>query len=402
MNKPILSLDVSKRSSCAATYLSMHEPFKKPVSVPHSPEGLAILLDRLRNMEYLTGQRPQVILESTGNYSKPITHCLQEAGYSVIVLNPIQTYQQKRRSIRKVKTDSVDAKRIAEIYYLQKLDAQVPIDPDIAELRTLYRHYDGFNTLFIETQLKFQSVLELVFPYYSGVFSNLCGDSSLILLAAFPTPDDVLSATKGEILPFLRSKCQRKGWENHIYSKLLAAARASLPYKVSQHSNVRVLREYISILLTQKGHLASLRDQIVAAAKEISVYDLLNTIPGVGGINAAIILAEIEDASKFPSDHQLTAYAGLDASVFESGKFKASKNKISKRGSGHLRRVLVQATMAGIRKTKKGPINPLLNAYYSKKVAEGKPKMVALVATANKLLRIIYGMWRKNEPFKLN
>lgn len=124
MSKPVLSLDVSKRSSYAATYLSMHEQFKKPISVPHSPEGLEILLDRLRNMEYLTGERPQVILESTGNYSKPITHSLQEAGYEVIVLNPIQTYQQKRRSIRKVKTDPVDAKRIAEIFYLQKLEAQ--------------------------------------------------------------------------------------------------------------------------------------------------------------------------------------------------------------------------------------------------------------------------------------
>lgn len=402
MSKPVLSLDVSKGSSYAATYLSMHEPFKKPISIPHSPEGLAILLDRLRDMEYLTGQRPQVILESTGNYSKPITHSLQEAGYSVIVLNPIQTYQQKRRSIRKVKTDPIDAKRIAEIYYLQKLDAQVPINPDIAELRTLCRHYDAFNNLHVETQLKFQSLLELIFPCYPNVFSNLCGDSSLILLAAFPTPDDVLAATKEEIISFLSSKYQRKGWEDHVYLKLLTAARACLPYKVSQHSNVRVLREYISTLLTQKGQLACLRDQIVAAAKDIPVYHLLNTIPGVGGITAAVILAEIEDASKFHTDHQLTAYAGLDASVFESGKFKAAKNKISKRGSGHLRRALVQAAMAGVRKTKKGPINPLLNQYYTKKISEGKPKMVALIATANKLLRIIYGMWRKNEPFRLD
>lgn len=125
MSKPVLSLDVSKESSYAATYLSMHEPFKKPVSVPHNPQGLTVLLDRLRDMEYVTGERPQVILESTGNYSKPITYCLQQAGYSVIVLNPIQTHQQKRRSIRKVKTDPVDAKRIAELFYLQKFQVNL-------------------------------------------------------------------------------------------------------------------------------------------------------------------------------------------------------------------------------------------------------------------------------------
>ncbi len=48
-----------------------------------------------------------------------------------------------------------------------------------------------------------------------------------------------------------------------------------------------------------------------------------------------------------------------------------------------------------------GPVNPLLQKYYLRKIGHGKPKMVALVATSNKLLRIIFGMWRKNEPFKL-
>ena len=401
MYKPVLSLDVSKGSSYAATYLSMHEPFKKPVSVPHTPQGISLLIDRLKNMECLTGERPQVILESTGNYSKPISCILQEAGYSVIVLNPIQTHQQKRRSIRKVKTDPVDAKRIAELFYMQNFKAQKPINPAIAELRVLCRHYDGINSLYIESQLRFQSVLDLLFPYYSNVFSTLCGDSSLHLLAAFPTPESVLTAAKEDVLALLKAEYQRKGWVENIYDKLLAAARASLPYKVSQQSNIRVLREYIGILMTHKAQLADIRAQIVAAAKEISVYSLLRTIPGVGEITAAVILAEIEDVNRFSVDHQLTAYAGLDASVFESGKFKSSRNKISKRGSAYLRKALFQAAKAAIRTTKKGSVNPLLQNYYLKKVSAGKPKMVALVATANKLLRIIYGMWRKNEPFKL-
>lgn len=400
MSKPVLSLDVSKGSSYAATYLSMHEPFKKPVFIPHNPQGLTVLLDRLRDMEYVTGERPHVILESTGNYSKPITYYLQEAGYSVIVLNPIQTHQQKRRSIRKVKTDPVDARRIAEIFYQQKFQARQPIDPVIADLRTLCRHYDGINSLYTETQLRFQSVLDLLFPNYRNVFSNLCSDSSLALLTQFQTPDDVLTAAKEDIQSLLKAKCQRKGWADSVYLKLLAAAKASVPYKVSQKANVRVLKEYIAILMTHKGLLASLRDQIVTAAKEIPVFAILNSIPGVGGITAATILAEIEDAGLFPGYHQLIAYAGLDTAVFESGKFKATKNKISKRGSTYLRKALVQAAMAGVRVTKKGPVNTLLHNYYSKKVAEGKPKMVALVATSNKLLRIIYGMWRKNETFK--
>jgi transposase len=242
--------------------------------------------------------------------------------------------------------------------------------------------------------------LDLLFPYYRSVFSNLCGDSSLNLLAKFPTPGDVLAATKEDILVTLKSNYQRKSWDEKIYEKLLAAASASLPYKVSQQSNIRVLREYISILMTHKSRLADIRAHFVAAAKELSVFDLLKIIPGIGDITAATIIAEIENANRFSGAHQLTAYAGLDAAVFESGKFKAATNKISKRGSTHLRRALVQAAKAGIRTTKTGPVNSLLFEFYSRKIDEGKPKMVALTATANKLLRIIYGMWRKNEAFR--
>ncbi|MBU7006598.1 hypothetical protein [Phosphitispora fastidiosa] len=140
--------------------------------------------------------------------------------------------------------------------------------------RVLCRHYDGINSLYIESQLRFQSVLDLLFPYYSNVFSALCGDSSLHLLAAFPTPESVLAAAKEDVLALLKAEYQRKGWVENIYDKLLAAAKASLPYKVSQQSNIRVLREYIGILMTHKAQLA-------------------------------------EDVNRFSGDHQLTAYAGL-------------------------------------------------------------------------------------------
>lgn len=234
------------------------------------------------------------------------------------------------------------------------------------------------------------------------MFSDLCGDSSLNLISVFPTPEAVLSACKEDIVKHLKSKCQRKDWPEQIYQKLLTAARACLPYKVAQQSNVRVLREYIPILMTQKRLLSGLRAQIVAAAKGIPAYSLLKMIPGVGEITAASILAEIGNITLFPTAKQLVAFAGLDPSVCQSGRFEADKNKLSKRGSGYLRKALYQAASAGVRVTGKGPVNPLLHDYYSRKVAEGKKKMVALPATSSKLLRIIYGVWRKNESFKLD
>ncbi|GAB4275312.1 IS110 family RNA-guided transposase [Thermincola ferriacetica] len=356
MYKPVLSLDVSKENSIAALYLSFGEPMGKPFRVEHTPSGFAALVEQLRNLELLTHKKPEVILESTGNYSRAITQNLMEAGYSVIALNPLETHEQKRRAIRKVKTDKVDAQRIAKLYYFDEHRPLHPVNPEIAELRNLCRLYDGLSNLYIEAQLRFQSILDLLFPHYTNVFSDLCGDSSLNLISVFPTPEAVLSACKEDIVKHLKSKCQRKDWPEQIYQKLLAAARACLPYKVAQQSNVRVLREYIPILMTQKRLLSGLRAQIVAAAKGIPAYSLLKTIPGVGEITAASILAEIGNITLFPTAKQLVAFAGLDPSVCQSGRFKADKNKLSKRGSGYLRKALYQAASAGVRVTGKGPV----------------------------------------------
>ena len=113
MSKPVLSLDVSKGVSTATAYIGYDEPLTKPFSVPHTTKGVVRLINHLKKLQDLTGIKPEVIWEATGHYSKPITNFLMEAGYSVIVLNPLQTHDLKRRSIRKVKTDAVDTQRIA-------------------------------------------------------------------------------------------------------------------------------------------------------------------------------------------------------------------------------------------------------------------------------------------------
>ena len=401
MYKPVLSLDVSKNSSVAAVYLSPRERFAKPFTVEHTAYGFGTLLESLREVEQVSDKKPDIILESTGNYSRPLTYCLMDAGYSVIALNPLETHEQKRRSVRKVKTDKVDSNRIAKLYYLDDRAPLRPVNPDIAELRNLCRLYDGLTNVYTEIQLRFQSILEQLFPLYLNVFSKVCGESSLRVLGAFPTPEAILSAGRDDVIDLLDTRFQPKSWPDEIYEKLMATARASLPYKVAQRSNVRVLREYVSILMTQKRLLSGLQAQIVTAAKNYPVFHLLKTIPGLGKITTASIFAEIEDITLFPSVKQLVAYSGTDPSVCQSGQFEGDRNKISKRGSAYLRKALYQAASAGIHVTRKGPVNSSLYNYYSSKIGAGKNKKVALIATTNKLLRIIYGVWRKNEPFKL-
>ncbi|WP_274648991.1 transposase [Paenibacillus humicola] len=120
----------------------------------------------------------------------------------------------------------------------------------------------------------------------------------------------------------------------------------------------------------------------------------MKTVPGIGDKLAATILAEIGDARQFVSAKQLVAYAGLDPGVFSSGKFVASHNRITKRGSKRLRRALYLAVQCGLRRG----VNQRLQDYYTKKKKEGKPYKVAVIACANKLLHHVYAILSKANP----
>lgn len=321
--------------------------------------------------------------------------------FIVVILNPLETHQQKKKAIRKVKTDPVDVNRIAQVYYQSNHAPAAIANAFTAELCILCRQYEGFNILYTEAQLRLRSLLDLQFPNYDEVFSHMRGTTSLNVIAFFPSPQAVLSATREEIFSALKVSRHSIDWCEKKADRLFCAARESLPVNLAQQSNTRVLKNYIEILLTQQRVMTDMRAQIIEQASLSPVFPLLLSIPGVGELTAAAILAEIGDISRFPSSKQLVAFAGLDPSVFESGKFKSTNNRISKRGSSYLRKALYQATVIAISKRCSGVVNPVLYGYYSKKLSEGKPYKVAIIAASSKLLRIIYGIWTSRQPFSI-
>ncbi|WP_084019312.1 IS110 family transposase [Desulfuribacillus alkaliarsenatis] len=133
----------------------------------------------------------------TGNFSRPLVEFFENEGYRVIILNPLQTHQQKKKSIRKIKTDPIDANRIAQVYYLSDFKLRNKLDNSLIDLRNLCRQYDGFNTLYTEAQLRFRSTLDLVFPNYDKVFSHLCCKTSLNVISNFPSSKQLVAFAGG-------------------------------------------------------------------------------------------------------------------------------------------------------------------------------------------------------------
>ena len=119
----------------------------------------------------------------------------------------------------------------------------------------------------------------------------------------------------------------------------------------------------------------------------------LITIPGIGYIIAAIILAEIGDINNFSSPAKLLAFAGMEPSTYQSGKYTASNTNMVKHGSTYLRWAIMQAArLVAMRE-------PTFAAYMSKKRSEGKHFNVARSHVGKKLIRVIYHLLKYNCPF---
>lgn len=248
---------------------------------------------------------------------------------------------------------------------------------------------------------QFRSILDLAFPGYDKAFQNIFNPSSLQLLSKFPSPSALLHADKEEVLKILMHNRRGRNWNEDKYAHLISIACSSLPDPVGVQAHQFALHNYMNLLKNYQNGIMALERQMETIAHASPAYPLLRSIPGVGPITAAMIHAEIGDIKRFPSVKQLTAFAGLDSSVYESGTFKANQNRFSKRGSAYLRTALYQATVGGISKQIHGPRNPVISQYYQQKRLEGKPVKVAIVATSNKLLRMIYGILSSGTPFQV-
>jgi transposase len=137
----------------------------------------------------------------------------------------------------------------------------------------------------------------------------------------------------------------------------------------------------LTVLADQIAALTdAIRQHAAAAATVASAVTRLQTITGVGLLTAAIVLVEARPLRDQATPAQVVAYAGLDPAPHDSGTSVRGARRISKTGNARLRQAVYMAAVSAVR------FNPMLKTFYDRLVARGKPKKVALVAAARKLL----------------
>lgn len=394
---PVVGLDVAKGESQVQAFLDKSKPFGKSFSMKHTREELNHFIGFLNEIKVMTGQMPMVILESTGHYHSPVIQYLEEHEVLYILLNPIISYQAKRSSLRKVKTDAIDAYQLCVLYYKEDFEPHKNRGIQLLNLRNLSRQQEIVTNMYVEAKLQFHTILDQVFPEYRKVFGDLYSKVSLLMLKKYPTSEDVIASGESKLAECVMEFCPRRSsiWALDKAKKLMDSASRNPFQKVVYHSHLINLQMYIELLFQYQGHLSELEIRIVTLANELEDYKIVQSIPGIGEKIAATIISEIGEIDRFSHPKKLVAFAGIDPSVHSSGKFTATTNRITKRGSSRLRHALYLAVLCGIRSSR----NKKLKEFYDKKKSEGKPAKVAIVACINKLLHWIYALLNRKETF---
>ena len=338
------------------------------------------------------GNSPCVFgMEATGHYWYPIYSFLKAKGYTIYVINPIQSDSLRKMYIRQTKNDSIDSFLIAEVIRFGQFGTTSMADENILAMRQLCRYRDSVISSRTEIKLRIGTIMEQIFPEYEKQFSSLWLGTSMGILEKYLTPENIQNAPIDELFEIIKDKSHNRLTKAKAIS-IKEAAADTFGIKIAQDAFSFQLKQLIDRMNFLDKQIEALDIEIMKYYEQFDCY--LHTIPGIGIIGAATILAEIGDISRFKNSSALVAFAGIDPTVRQSGEFNSTHNHMSKRGSPYLRHaIFLAATTCSFH-------NSPLNAYYKKKRDQGKHHLTATGAVARKLTTVIYAVLRDSKPYE--
>ena len=383
-----IGFDIAKENHYASIADSDGKIIQKAFLVKNSSNGFNYFIDKLKEHN-ISISDCLVGMESTGHYGENLIQFLHNKGFNIGIINPIQTDALRKSNIRKTKTDKIDTYLIIQSLMLKHYTPFVPNDIKLLELRSLCRHRD--DVLKYRTKLKVRLVafVDQLFPKLNLIFNSIHLKSCYALLSSYPNPKDIAS-TRIDAITNLLSKASKGHFTLEKALKLKELAKSSIGVNNSSLSiQIKHSIKQIELLDEQLKELDSNIKEIMDELNSVIL-----TIPGISYTLGSIILSEIGNIDKFASPTKLLAFEGLDPSVRQSGNFNATIIKMSKRGSKLLRYAMLRASRLIIWNSE------TYNAYYNRKLAQGKSHNNTVCHVAHKLTRVIFHMLKENVEFK--
>lgn len=359
----------------AFTFRNNHEEFEQLISAIQ------------RSSEAEGSGQIKAGLESTGHYSGNLEAFLRDSGVELVVFNPLQVnLYRKSQTLRKTKTDKVDAKCIALLLMTAESNP-ASVSYQIQELKALIRHRSRLVSQRTKLKVSISRLVVILFSELPAACNTVTQAAIKALLLELPSARQIAACRIDRLTDLLRTASKGR------YGRAKAEEIKSLAQQsIGANSPAAALELQLTL-----QHLDFLQNQVNELDKAIraAVVQTQSPILSILGIGPTLAALSWQRSATFTASAPRTiqAFAGLDPSTYQSGKFKADKTPMVKHGSTYLRWALMQAArLAAVHCETFG-------RYLAAKQAQGKHYFVALGYTAKKLIRVIFRILSANEVF---
>jgi transposase len=386
----VVGIDVAKDKHDCFIMNSEGEVLFNAFVIQNNREGFDILYEKICSVAD-TFTKVKVGLEATGHYSYNILGYLLDKGLPTYVINPLHTnLYRKSLSLRKTKTDKVDAHTIA---------AMLLSDVNLKSYSNTLYHNEELKSL---TRYRFDKVKErakpktsiarlvnILFPELEKLVPTLHMASVYELLSQYPSAKQIASVHLTKLTNLL-STASKGHYGKDKAEEIRNAARNSIGSDMPAKSlelkhTIKLIRELDAEIEEIEAHIKAIMDKLNSP---------ILSIPGISYRMGAMIIAEIGDFDNFSSPDKILAYAGLSPSTYQSGQLTSSYSHMEKRGSRYLRYALFNATKVVCN------WDNTFAEYLAKKRSEGKHYNVAISHACKKLVRVIYHLETTGESYR--
>ena len=337
-------------------------------------------------------------MEATGHYHEPVLKAFLDAGIFVSAVNPslIKRHDSDENPLRKVKSDPADARKIGK-YALDKweyLRQHSAMDTTREQLKTLNTQFHFLMQQKVALKNNLISLLDLTYPGANDLFASpVRSDGSekwIDYVHSFWHVDCVRKIGLKAFTERYRNFCLHHGYifQPDKPEELFNAAKELVAVVPKDPVYKQLILGDIEQLNTVSKQIEAFRQTMNELASTLPEYDTVMSMHGVGTTYGPQLMAEIGDISRFDHRSAITAFAGVDPGVNQSGTMNQQSNRASKHGDPRLRKTLFQIMSTLLQLA---PSDDPVYLFMMKKKSEEKPYQVYMTAGANKFLRIYYG-----------
>jgi len=377
-----IGIDISKYKHDFCIISNTGEIIVENSSFDNNKKGFQELLEKLKPYDNST---VRIAFEATGHYSMNLELFLIDNDFSFMKINPLIIKQfLKTRSLRRTKTDKADALNICEYLMSVHYKPNSSLLYHTYSLKSLCRTREQLIKERSKCAILLTNELDKSFPELKPFFNNMISTTLLFILDKYKNASHIALMKDYDSI-----RCISRGKFTYAkFAKLKEIAKNTVGYH--DDNTDLLISTYVSLYNFFNDKIFPIDKQISTIIKDLNPSIL--SIPGIGEITAAFIIAEYGDISCFSSPAKMLAFAGLEPSINESGTLEHN-GRMVKHGSGHLRYVLMNASLTLLK------FNSTFYDFYLKKRSEGKCHRVALSHVCKKLVRLIYTLETKHVDF---